>query len=476
MQKSALKEIVKNMISELLDDDATANSETETTEPDKIALKKEKEKLDKISIDIDKLGDEKSKISNTIRPRIDNIDKKLAAEKKKRDDVSKRVNVLQSRLNEDSNKHPHAVFVVAELPNGKVAATTRAIDKGEAGKIGLPGGKLDIGETPIEALKREANEEGWSIDGINENPIHIYIVDGKLIKWYSAKKAVRLNNYKEKNRIYPIEVEKEEIANSGYGNEFLKNYFKLNQKKSVTIDQSVKEQISLTKDTDHLINRIKLAAKLCDKLGDKPLLFRQFRHKEIGQKLIVKVINHGEKNKIKGGINKDEQIKLFDALGVQKPIFCTLDAPGGLEGMHGMSNIVVPPDDFKLYYSDVVVDFGANIVKNENYDQAERITADKFVHTYKTGWPEKSSLEKNHEIILDCDFYYLLDIKSFLVGYFGIGARDMIIKRHADRPELPVSTFANLNRLLFSEKIKTYRDVSVYLTQIVEKIKLGDKK
>lgn len=336
MQKSAVKEIVKNMIAELLDE-AENDDATEKKDPNKIALKKEKEELNLISIEIEKLSDEKSKILNTIRSRVDNIDKKSEIENKKRDNVSKKIDILQSRLS---------------------------------------------------------------------------------------------------------------------------------------------EEISLTKDTAHLINRVKLTAELCKKLGDKPLLFRQFRHEEIGQKLIVKVINYGEINKIKGGINKDEQTKLLDALGVQKPIFCTLDAPGGLTGMHGMSNIVIPPDNFKLYYSDIVVDFGANIVKNDNYDQAEkskRITADKFAHTYKTNWPEKSFLEKNHEIILDCDFYYLLDIKSFLIGYFGIEAKDMIIKRYDDRPELQVSTFANLNRLLFSGKIKTYRDVSVYLAQIVEKIKLGDK-
>ena len=43
-------------------------------------------------------------------------------------------------------QHPFAVFAIIEVEPGKYAATTRAKDRGEEDKIGLPGGKVDPGE------------------------------------------------------------------------------------------------------------------------------------------------------------------------------------------------------------------------------------------------------------------------------------------------------------------------------------------
>jgi 8-oxo-dGTP pyrophosphatase MutT (NUDIX family) len=54
-----------------------------------------------------------------------------------------------------------AVFAVAPLSDGFYAATTRATDSDEAGKIGLPSGKVNPGESPIEDLLREVAEEGY---------------------------------------------------------------------------------------------------------------------------------------------------------------------------------------------------------------------------------------------------------------------------------------------------------------------------
>jgi 8-oxo-dGTP pyrophosphatase MutT (NUDIX family) len=57
---------------------------------------------------------------------------------------------------------PYAVFVVAFNEDGLVASTTRPYDK--TNKIGLPGGKVEKFETPIDAVRRESYEEGWDID------------------------------------------------------------------------------------------------------------------------------------------------------------------------------------------------------------------------------------------------------------------------------------------------------------------------
>lgn len=60
-------------------------------------------------------------------------------------------------------QHPFAVFAIIEVEPGKYAATTRAKDRGEEGKVGLPGGKVDPGEKGEEAVIREAAEEGGKL-------------------------------------------------------------------------------------------------------------------------------------------------------------------------------------------------------------------------------------------------------------------------------------------------------------------------
>jgi len=124
------------------------------------------------------------------------------------------------KLDEQSGGKPFAAFVVAKYKSG-YAATTRAADRGEVGRIGLPGGKIDINETPVEAAVREATEEGWSVDITNTNPIQIATIEGKVIYWYEGVNAKPLNDYKEKNRISPIVVSREDILNSGYRNSTL---------------------------------------------------------------------------------------------------------------------------------------------------------------------------------------------------------------------------------------------------------------
>ena len=117
---------------------------------------------------------------------------------------------------------PFAVFVVAQTPDGAYAATTRPADRGEAGRIGLPGGKVDPGEDPVEAAYREAREEGWEIDSIDPKPFQDEVYNGKLILWFKGHKAKMLRNYKEQGRIEPVAVSREQILQSGYGNYKLK--------------------------------------------------------------------------------------------------------------------------------------------------------------------------------------------------------------------------------------------------------------
>ena len=84
---------------------------------------------------------------------------------------------------------PFAVFLVARTKGG-YAATTRAADRGETGRIGLPGGKVDDGEIAIDALRRESAEEGWllSSDAVLRL-IHEQDVEGRPVAWYELARG-----------------------------------------------------------------------------------------------------------------------------------------------------------------------------------------------------------------------------------------------------------------------------------------------
>jgi len=112
-----------------------------------------------------------------------------------------------------------AVFAVADADGG-IAATTRAADRGEAGRIGLPGGKVDPGETAEQAVRRESAEEGWLMHG-QPILIHAADVEGRPVAWFSFPSATMLTEFKEYGRICPVIASRQAVAASGYGNEFL---------------------------------------------------------------------------------------------------------------------------------------------------------------------------------------------------------------------------------------------------------------
>lgn len=116
---------------------------------------------------------------------------------------------------------PFAVFIVAHAWDDDqifLAGTTRP-----DGSIGLPGGKVDQGESPVQAALREAAEEGWEIDEISHSPIHVAEVDGNVVHWFVATAAPMMSTeWKEKDRgINPIWLSVSEAAHSGFGNGFL---------------------------------------------------------------------------------------------------------------------------------------------------------------------------------------------------------------------------------------------------------------
>ena len=93
----------------------------------------------------------------------------------------------------------HAAFIVCPVGGG-FAATTRV----ESSGYGLPGGKLEPGESPASAALREAAEEGWRIFGLHPEPFHQAVVEGKWVVWFRAAAALPLASYKEQGRIAPV--------------------------------------------------------------------------------------------------------------------------------------------------------------------------------------------------------------------------------------------------------------------------------
>ena len=116
-----------------------------------------------------------------------------------------------------------AAFVFAPAVGGGWAATTRAADRGEAGRVGLPGGKVEAGEWPAAAALREAREEGWAIDAhpFDLHFVHRAVVDGRPVEWYwlVGGAARPLSEYKERGRIAPVRASLAELARTGYGND-----------------------------------------------------------------------------------------------------------------------------------------------------------------------------------------------------------------------------------------------------------------
>lgn len=116
-----------------------------------------------------------------------------------------------------------AAFIIAPVYSSGTfigwAATTRASDRGESDRIGLPGGKVDQGEKPQATAIREAAEEGWDVFDVSPEPVHIASVEGRSVAWFRAGHAIQRTTWKEIGRISPIIASTDQVRESGYGND-----------------------------------------------------------------------------------------------------------------------------------------------------------------------------------------------------------------------------------------------------------------
>lgn len=109
-----------------------------------------------------------------------------------------------------------AAFVLAPIARGCVDSWA-VVTRPGSDKIGLPGGKVEQGETPANAALREALEEGWMVEGLGQC-FHVAQVDGYEVHWFEAEMASPMVDFKEKGRVEPTSATTHEVEESGMGN------------------------------------------------------------------------------------------------------------------------------------------------------------------------------------------------------------------------------------------------------------------
>jgi len=253
-----------------------------------------------------------------------------------------------------------------------------------------------------------------------------------------AKTIMRKKDFKTADRVYTVEYE---ITTPG-----------------------IDEDIINVNDMDHAIKRATAVAAMCKKLGDRPLLYRQFESVTLVRDLIVKVTNQGELGKIKKGRNS-KQAEILKLLGVSNPIFALMSPPAGTAGGFGQTNILLPATD-DLYWSPAIVDLGS--MQRAGEEKPDRtiglsfkaaaqfqddINPEKIAGTYQRGWPAQPT---THEIIVDTEYYYLVNLNLFLGTYTGKPNKEMI-------GTSPGTWFRNIKQELYNKKFKTYNNIAWFL-------------
>lgn len=243
----------------------------------------------------------------------------------------------------------------------------------------------------------------------------------------------------------------------------------------------ITEKVAFVNDTDHAIERVKVAAKMCNDLGDTPILYRMFQGGESrgrgAMNLMIKINNDsGERKGVKGD-HQYFQRKIFNSLGVQHPTQALVTTPGNISGFHGTNFIMIPGGDFKAYWNPEIPDLGSfngynekykpkddefggrsTLMRPNDYDSTEEVK--RAVDGYKQGIP--SQREWDGEVIVDTPFYYMLNLKEFLQKYAGKKNKELVNAPQFARQK--GADYGEIKKELLQTKLKTYRDVGWYLS------------
>jgi len=220
------------------------------------------------------------------------------------------------------------------------------------------------------------------------------------------------------------------------------------------------ELMTSPNDYDHAIQRIGITADICEKMGNKPILYRQIKYEFYGDKytpnglaLVTKVTAMPDR-KVRGDHNKAQNF-IVNKLNIKNPVWATPYPPEGTVGRFGETHIMVPIGNYEIHHSAEVADMGS------------QEDADDFIDSYTTGWPGQE--HGDSEVIVDCEEYYLINLYDFIRTYTGKKTKEIIknepTKDRFGRESKPAShlRFVDLNKKMLEAKFRTYNQVAWYL-------------
>lgn len=230
-------------------------------------------------------------------------------------------------------------------------------------------------------------------------------------------------------------------------------------------NEFLSELVTRAETTDHLIKRLNYAADLCDQMGDVPLLVRDFKTGLKRETVIAKVINRTDKEGarspkyVKGGVGREGQTAILEKLGIENPVFTKMDLPDNTFAFHGDPHIFIPPPGSKVYWSPKIEDLGGQRLAGEKRELGQTIKvgwmakeADKWAATYQNEMPTEFT---RHEVIWDCEYYYLLNIQEFLNRFSGKANKMSMVDAGMGAKKIDPSVWA--------ERVRSYTDVANFL-------------
>lgn len=210
---------------------------------------------------------------------------------------------------------------------------------------------------------------------------------------------------------------------------------------------------------DHTINRLKKVVRLLEPIKDNLILYRHFNAPaRPSRDLIMKVTSDTRRDYIaRTGGSTDLQIDILKRLGITKPIFTMQSASSS--SLFGKPNIIIPPESYQVFWSPDIEDLGSTHLPStahlsvENYNKE----VDALVQTYEKVLPK---VKTTNEIILNADYYYLLDLKAFVDKVMGKNKKGEYYSKNMLYPTLD---FKDFNATLFSQKFTKYKDITWWI-------------
>jgi hypothetical protein len=203
------------------------------------------------------------------------------------------------------------------------------------------------------------------------------------------------------------------------------------------------------------------AANICKSLGNKEFLIRGF-NVENNYGLILVDTEEWTKGKIGVALNQEPKIKdafteLTNKFGMDHIVYASYK--DSKKGFFGPEFIMIPVPSYKTVWSPKVSDIYANLSQTIKKNESVQPIIDSYVNT----WPTQPV----GEVLVDCDQYYLLDLKHFgnLYGWV-VSSRIKANKQfHAPRPGKKADLL----------EVNTYSELAPFLKWYAEEMKLNVK-